>query len=428
MKKRLSLSIFSKLFLPTIYSLLLISLYKLELSSYWGYMGFVWDPSFQKGSMAVVFIILISSLIREEVSTRNTLLTFCLYFHTIPSFVFFSISNQDYEYGFLVLLSNLVLVFISNKKVKTIKVPKTKWKHVLILSSVLSFLTLMQIILSLGFSSFNLDFGEVYEIRAQTEDKLSGVFGYLRPLVTKVLIPISLITAIVTKSKLFIIITTVQIVLYFGLTQHKVILFSSLLIVLVYFSLNWFETNKVIGMGMIFLLLICVLDSFMNQFINDVHQYSRISSIVGRRSLFVPPLLDSYHYITFLTEEYYYWSQSKITFGLIEKPHQLNAPFLVGLNHFGNESMSANTGFIGSGFANAGTIGVMLYSVLIGLVVSLLNTFGNARGHILIVSTSLTLFLGALRGSDLTSIFLTHGLLLLIIIFSFLPKHPPVLK
>jgi len=78
--------------------------------------------------------------------------------------------------------------------------------------------------------------------------------------------------------------------------------------------------------------------------------------------------------------------------------------------------MSANAGWIGSGYANAGMFGVYLYSVMIGLFFSFLNAYGRKLGGRLVITLFTIPVFTLLRSSDLTTMFLTHGLLISILI------------
>lgn len=80
--------------------------------------------------------------------------------------------------------------------------------------------------------------------------------------------------------------------------------------------------------------------------------------------------------------------------------------------------MSANTGAIGSGYANAGLVGVALYSIAIGLLVGVLNAYGSRIGHAAVAAVSFVIVFYIVTTTDFTAALLTHGLLLLLIILS----------
>jgi hypothetical protein len=57
------------------------------------------------------------------------------------------------------------------------------------------------------------------------------------------------------------------------------------------------------------------------------------------------------------------WADSKISFGLVESTYNLRLPFLIGKQYFFSEKMSANSGWIGSGYAQFGFTGMIAYAL-----------------------------------------------------------------
>jgi hypothetical protein len=60
--------------------------------------------------------------------------------------------------------------------------------------------------------------------------------------------------------------------------------------------------------------------------------------------------------------------------GLMSYPYDLPSPRVIGYFYYNNERTAANTGWVASGFGNAGLVGVVIYSILLGLLISYLNT------------------------------------------------------
>jgi hypothetical protein len=129
----------------------------------------------------------------------------------------------------------------------------------------------------------------------------------------------------------------------------------------------------------------------------------------------------------FSTADVYYWSGSKISLGLINRPYDLNASNLIGFEIFGNDDMSANTGWIGSGYANARYFGVAIYSLLIGLLFLFLDAYGKLLGTRIVVSMFVLPILTLLISADLTYMFLTYGLFFALMILILLNYREPIL-
>ena len=83
--------------------------------------------------------------------------------------------------------------------------------------------------------------------------------------------------------------------------------------------------------------------------------------------------------------------------------------------------MSANAGMIGSGFSNAGVIGVAIYAMAIGFLISVLNAYGRRIGHAFVTAASLSTLFNLVTSTDLITAILTHGLLLLLLLLALFP-------
>jgi hypothetical protein len=94
----------------------------------------------------------------------------------------------------------------------------------------------------------------------------------------------------------------------------------------------------------------------------------------------------------------------------------MSSPNLIGYQYFGLEDTSANTGWIGSGFANAGIAGVFLYSILIAALLGVLNTYSEKLGGGVITALFSTIFLTLILSADFATSLLTHGLIAAIVL------------
>ena len=107
-----------------------------------------------------------------------------------------------------------------------------------------------------------------------------------------------------------------------------------------------------------------------------------------------------------------------MSFGLSEMTYSLSPAHLIGLEYFGNEETGANTGWIGSGYMNAGLIGMLLYSIIIGFLLKILDGYSRPINKRVIISILIAPMLTLISASDLPSAFLNHGILLSLVLFS----------
>ena len=137
-----------------------------------------------------------------------------------------------------------------------------------------------------------------------------------------------------------------------------------------------------------------------------------------RRVLLVPAQLNGFYFEFFDENLKYYWSQSKITFGLLAMPYEQSSPKTIGAFYFGNKGTSSNTGFLGQGFANAGYLGVLIYLGIFGFVLAILEANARKMGTTFVIMASLLIVHNAITASDMITLMLTGGFLSLIIAFA----------
>jgi hypothetical protein len=129
-----------------------------------------------------------------------------------------------------------------------------------------------------------------------------------------------------------------------------------------------------------------------------------------RGAIFNPTLLN-YYYWDFFTQssDFLYWSESRVTLGLVASPLTNKMVFVIGETYFQQPTMASNTGMIGSGFAQAGIVGVGLYALFLGASFSWLDNLTNKLPSSIICGVASTPVLTVLAGTDMPTALLTHG-------------------
>jgi hypothetical protein len=136
-----------------------------------------------------------------------------------------------------------------------------------------------------------------------------------------------------------------------------------------------------------------------------------------RRALLLSALLD-YCYFDFFDENYIYWSNSFMS-RFIEYPYDISPDFIIGRDYFDRPKMNANVGIISDGFKNAGYIGALLNIFIVASIFSFLNSLKISPKFFGLF----ILFLFSLLNSSLTTILLTHGGFLMIIVAMFVLRN-----
>lgn len=265
-----------------------------------------------------------------------------------------------------------------------------------------------------GFRHFNLSLANVYEFRDEAADNLPGVFGYLIPAATKIFLPFGLIVALHRRSLMGVVAIGVGVILMFGLSSHKAILVYPILVVGLYVIAGspWCVSLFVVGLtGLVNLasVLLSVTENPAAVF---------FSSMVVRRGIILPAELTSYYLTWFLDQPYIYWAESKLTLGAFASPYGVKIVNVIGLEFSGRLDMAANVGWIGSGYANAGPIGVLVYAIGIGLLIALLTAFAERFDARIVVAANAPLVVTVLYASDFVTSLLTHGILVSLLVLS----------
>jgi len=272
-----------------------------------------------------------------------------------------------------------------------------------------SIFIILAIFLLGGWRNINFNIMAVYEFRGEVADNLPGIFGYINSIATKVFIPFAMVFAIQNRRWIGLMVLVGLSILFFALTSHKSPLFYPIVVVFAYGIVQFRNAQIFMLVSVLIIVFFSAIDTYA--FTHDWGGYSGIfSSLFARRVILIPSLLNWFYVDFFEHASKINWANSKLTLGLMISPYDAAAPRIIGLEYFNREEMSANTGWIGSGYANAGIFGVITYSVLIGLLLSFLDAYANKLG-VQVVTAMFTLSVFTLLTStDLATMLITHGL------------------
>lgn len=404
-----------------LYCWLLSWVYTTEMVRFWGYMGLVGEFSVGAFVFSSVSTVALALLVPGSRDTRELLLTCLNYLFFFPSivFMFYSNTNMMHFLGFLIAVLAVYLFSGIRSPVYALKpLPPTQ-----ILIFVFSLIVASIIIQAAfgGLNYFNLDIERVYEFRTVAAAELPPIFGYVYSNVSSVLVPLALTLAIKFRNQYLVVLTIVCSIILFGMTHHKSVLFAPFAVALLYVFFQRVKSPHVIGLTFVAIPALCLIEIFIMRHVIDSPDPAYISSLIIRRVLLIPSVLDGLYTDLFSIVPKYYWSTSRLGDWLMENPHGIAAPFLIGEEYFGDIETSANAGMIGSGFSNAGLIGVAIYASLIGLLISVLNAYGRRIGHAFIAAVSLATLFNVVTTTDLVTAILTHGLLLLLLLLALFP-------
>ena len=390
---------------------LLATIYVHYTSPVWGYTGLqlLISPIRVMISLMILFSFVIA--IPSKWSVRTFFLNIIVTTYLLPSMILYAFSGHSFRSVFLICLALAIVYAVSAVNIPRLRIASLRPAIMAQVLLVTSAVVVLIFILFGGFRNFNLDFAKVYDFRESASEALPGFFEYLSSLFTKAVIPFGIAISLWHKRYIGVAAFTLISVLFFGLTSHKgmaIIPFLSIAVFMVLSRRRGYATLlSFFAAFLVFLALAIAVSPDMG----PLSFWGQLENLFVRRSLFIPALID-YNYIElFSNGDKYFWSTSKLTLGLVRVPYNgLSMPLLVGSYYFGGEN-SANTGFIGSGFAQAGVIGVIIYSVGVGLVIGFFQSCSRYMGVPLVASGAMGVFMAMVQSTDFVALFLTNGLL-----------------
>lgn len=405
--KKLSIS----LYYLAAYLLILIGYNQFVVPIY-GYMGFSWNIDQLKMTEGMFLSFFLPWVLPVRfVKPSDLLLHIQLLFPIIPMLVLYGAEGYDrYFLYFTIIAFLLIIVIVENINFKAINIVHISPITIQRILLLLSYVIIGSIILFGGLKYLNFNILKVYEFRSDAASILPGVYGYISPWASKVLLPFSLLLALVNKNWFLAFVSLSGSILMFALTNHKGPLFYPFAVIGLYYVLS--TKNVINALIIAYLFMVCLsIFSFL-------YMEGLIGSFILRRSYLVPAHLNFIYYDYFSSNPIVLWSQSKLTFGLVDYPYDLDTSHLIGREYYDNDLTGANTGWIGSGYMNAGIIGMFLYSIIIGLFMALLNAYSRIIDKRIIVAIIVGPIISLLLSADLPTAFLNHGVLLSLFLFS----------
>ena len=390
------------------------------ISPNFSYEGFSLDFTTEKFIISIAMLMLLSSLFyglkRNRPSTY--LFNIMIFVSAIPMLVLFASENLDFKFVFFFIISLLLIRMVLVIKIRRrlrVASPDSIYKIVFFASIVLFIWLLI-----LNWKYFNLNIMEVYKYRHIISEHTPKFLSYMYNIVFKGLLPLLFLYFLFNEKsfakKLFF--TLALIIFYvtvFGLTSHKFYLFVIFILLLLYMFATKFDDIATAAL-VLFIVVLLVL------YFIDADSVFVVKSLLVRRLLFVPAQINFDFYSFFSQNAFVYFTDSKfLPFGyLMAYPYDLDMAHLIGREIYGHAEMSANTSWIGYGYAHAGISGMLLYAGIIGLVFKYLDFLAKFLHYKFIILSFFPYVIVLFLSSDLKTVFFTHGLLFYLVVLTIL--------
>ena len=225
-----------------------------------------------------------------------------LYFFITPLLTYYSFSNSNREFLYIVLIG-IGITFLC-RNLPTISIPLVKNGRSIAITSAFLVVTLISAYLYqfTNYQNFNLNIYKVYEFRdAISQSTVQGYFAYFIGWTTKTALPFLITICIWKKKKISIFILITLSFFIFGATSHKAVIFYPLMII--FFSWILRKTKSLYTVPLVFSLL-GLISIIILLYLIDYQCFLLVYLL--EEHFFVPSLLTFKYYEFFLKINLYF--------------------------------------------------------------------------------------------------------------------------
>lgn len=428
-KKTWIISRSHEIFIICLYRAFLDWCYFGVITKKYAYTGFVDNRNYS--TLVLSWLILTLSFffvwkIFNSRSGRNSeLIVSALYLFSFVPFttlVYAGLMSKEYilancMYWFVLICSERIAMKLPLKRLPVIKLGSLRIDDTfVIVFGLLSMLLVLYISARYTHFRLNLSLSRVYDLRIEARTyKIPRIVRYLFAW-TRAINPILLGYCLIKRKPWLAALYLFTQMLSFGIDGLKSTFFMPFLIIIIilfYRSASVHRIKLHLALGLVALTAISVLEYIL------LNSYW-ISGTILRRVLFVPANLGSCYFDFFQTHTPDFFRSSFLRWFGISSPYTENIPaigYLIGSIYFGSINMNCNNGLISDAITNMGMLGLILMPIMVVYVIHLFE-----RSTILIdkrLSAVIAVYIAyLLTNSFLATALLTHGVLLMIILFS----------
>lgn len=375
------------------------------VSDIYDYSGFSLNPSVTKYIESwLLYIAIVLALPYKFRRPSDFYVNLTGFIFIAPLLSYYGLSGQNRLHLYSVLLGFLVI--LAFRRGRQLRLPYFKGSLVWIaaLTLVGALVVSGWMVASGGLVFFNLNLMNVYEYRRDAGETIGvGLFSYMNIWAPKVFGPCILVFGLLYRNRWLVFLALTLHIFWFGILNLKSVLFYPLIIIFVWFFLRTSRGLVIIP----FMLVLGLLTAYVVFLAADV---IIVASLFIRRILFVPSYLTFEYYEYFSDAAHVYWTNSFMSW-YADYPYSDSPAELIGA--WTGTTGHANNSFFATGYMHAGVLGVVLYSLIVGLLLRVVDWFTYKRLP-LWVGTSIVLvpLFALIRSADLPTTLLSHGLAL----------------
>jgi len=319
---------------------------------------------------------------------------------------------QDNSRPFYLLISiSIISLCLFLMKVKVIRIQSLREGNniTFLLLIGITIIVYGYLLITGGIQRVNFNLMDVYGVREDYSLISNRLFGYLVPWQANIINLFFLIYGIIKRSKNIIFVSVFLQLFLFSMTNFKSFLFSPLVVLGIYMIFKKGLKNNLLLTITIILSLFSSLLLIFSKITGDII----LLSIFLRRLFFVPAKLH-FQYFDFMENMEKYKLSHSILSGFVTNPYGIGPVELVSNNLFENGG-NPNVGVFGDSFVNFGFAGVLLFTMILGFILLVLDSVASNSPSILSMSIIIIPSMSLINSALFTSL-ATHGILFSILI------------
>lgn len=409
------------------YALGLAAAHRFLVAPLFGYLGFE-NATPQPGAVIVLILtyVLCAARLPRSWERPSAVIYWTLFLlvvapiHVVPAFMH-SRSTATWTMVFSVAAAFWLLGSVYSTRPWTIPRPALPRKIYWFCIGLLGLGLLGAVVASYGLRFNLVALADVYDVRDEFRDSFAHVPTIARYAITwlgGVIAPIIIARGLFTKRLIYVIVGVGTELLLVSITGFKSLLFSSLLVAGIATAVMRWDI-RAIGAKIAPVVAGGVVGIWLFDFVTGGLQ---LSSLFIRRTILTAGVNTNFYF-----EYFKEWPKAHLAHSVLGRffdyPYELPPAYQIGSVYYGSTETSANANLWADAFSNFGVPGVLAFTAILGALLLVIDgvSVGLPRGVPLIAFAMPAV---SLSNSAMLTVFLTHGLLLALVLIALMPDEP----